>query len=443
MNPYKAGGPVTGLSFYGRKELLDDILHTDRHIWIIGNRLVGKTSLLRCVESKANQGNQYVGIFVDFGGSYTIDQWKQYLQESIEEHKDVLFELGIDASRFHSLGFFQGLHTLTNEIYKQDRTLLLLCDEVEYWSRLAENDSRPVEQLRRYLDSRLLGKIKLVISATRQLRELANHEPRLGSPLLSRFAYKFIAQLKDKAADDLITQSLNPAGSVQISAQLRDKIRNKTGNHPFLLQRLCRHLYQEKGRSLRDMRPEDTVYDDELDDCFNVDFRNLDPIERRVLMALVRSGGHARIEKIKNLISVPNSLLLPHLKALKQLDYIRPSHYGVYVSNEFLWRWLKAKQDKDDYLHDDTAAISNGIGIPIEIAPSKDLLTWLRLQLTNRFDQEELASLSFDLGVPFEGLRGESKQAKARELVDYMRRRGQLETLITELQHLRPDIQLP
>jgi CheY-like chemotaxis protein len=66
--------------------------------------------------------------------------------------------------------------------------------------------------------------------------------------------------------------------------------------------------------------------------------------------------------------------------------------------------------------------------------------TALRLILILHFDLEELRTLCFDLRVDFDGLRGEGKLAKARELIQYLQRRGQLDRLIAELKTSRPNI---
>ena len=45
--PYNAGMPVRGEQFYGRSDLIDNILGgPDRTIWVVSNRRIGKTSLL-------------------------------------------------------------------------------------------------------------------------------------------------------------------------------------------------------------------------------------------------------------------------------------------------------------------------------------------------------------------------------------------------------------
>jgi hypothetical protein len=59
--------------------------------------------------------------------------------------------------------------------------------------------------------------------------------------------------------------------------------------------------------------------------------------------------------------------------------------------------------------------------------------------LHTRFDQEELRTLCFKLGVNYDDLRGEGHSAKARELVLYMSRRmGGLERLRAVIQAERP-----
>jgi len=61
----------------------------------------------------------------------------------------------------------------------------------------------------------------------------------------------------------------------------------------------------------------------------------------------------------------------------------------------------------------------------------------LRQVLAEHFDLEELHTLCFDLGVDYDRLGGEGKEAKARELVAYLQRRGQLERLIAAIQRER------
>jgi tetratricopeptide (TPR) repeat protein len=67
-------------------------------------------------------------------------------------------------------------------------------------------------------------------------------------------------------------------------------------------------------------------------------------------------------------------------------------------------------------------------------------LTQLRHILTERFDEGELRTLCFDLGVDYDSLPDRGKANKARELVAYLERRDRILELIEMGQRLRPDI---
>jgi hypothetical protein len=67
-------------------------------------------------------------------------------------------------------------------------------------------------------------------------------------------------------------------------------------------------------------------------------------------------------------------------------------------------------------------------------------LIWLRQVLTDRFEEEELRTLCFDLGVKYSSLPAQGVAGKARELVIYLDNRGQLLDLAKAGKRLRPDI---
>ena len=75
--------------------------------------------------------------------------------------------------------------------------------------------------------------------------------------------------------------------------------------------------------------------------------------------------------------------------------------------------------------------------------PEPELLTALHQLLIQHFDDSELQTLCFDLGVDYENLPGQTKADKARELVEYMQRRNRLADLIQLCQQLRPSATWP
>ena len=60
--------------------------------------------------------------------------------------------------------------------------------------------------------------------------------------------------------------------------------------------------------------------------------------------------------------------------------------------------------------------------------------------LDARFSEEELRTLcfDFDLGIDYDDLPGRGKAGKARELVDFMERRGRILDLVEIVKQLRP-----
>lgn len=58
-------------------------------------------------------------------------------------------------------------------------------------------------------------------------------------------------------------------------------------------------------------------------------------------------------------------------------------------------------------------------------------------QLVTLFNLDEMRTLCFELNIDFDDIAGSGKSAKARELVLYMQRRGQLERLYEAIQKAR------
>lgn len=84
----------------------------------------------------------------------------------------------------------------------------------------------------------------------------------------------------------------------------------------------------------------------------------------------------------------------------------------------------------------DVKLLLNGI----DLAHTRKKPVHLRQVLIERFDWEELETLSYDLGVDFQSLKGDSKAGKARELIAYLSRRERLDDLVKLGKTQRPDI---
>lgn len=79
----------------------------------------------------------------------------------------------------------------------------------------------------------------------------------------------------------------------------------------------------------------------------------------------------------------------------------------------------------------------------VDLRQAQRMAVRLRQILVERFDDEELKTLSYDLGVDYGDLRGTTAAAKARELVGYLERRNQLQDLVQLGKLRRPHVAWP
>jgi len=260
MNPYKRGGFVDGERFYGRGLLIRSLLQPDSGlIWLVGNRMVGKTSVLRQLQLLGNKSRRFVALFLDFAATETMSDWTECLRGAAWNRygRDTLREAQIDLSDCEGLDFFGLQRALTAKSKQRGRELLLLCDEVEAWISAAKKNPRLIQRLRK--EWTLLANIKVIIAATQRLWQLHQYDTSPTSPLLIQFSPHYVAQLEDEEANELIEQTNNPLGKVSVSPDLRERIKSYTGNYPFLIQNLCYKLYQEDRRVLRNITADDLV----------------------------------------------------------------------------------------------------------------------------------------------------------------------------------------
>jgi tetratricopeptide (TPR) repeat protein/LysM repeat protein len=76
-------------------------------------------------------------------------------------------------------------------------------------------------------------------------------------------------------------------------------------------------------------------------------------------------------------------------------------------------------------------------GIPAASEASPQQLTRI---LIDHFDEQELRTLCFDLGVDYHVLPGKRRKDKARELVEFSERRDRIPDLIWAIRRMRPDV---
>ena len=86
------------------------------------------------------------------------------------------------------------------------------------------------------------------------------------------------------------------------------------------------------------------------------------------------------------------------------------------------------------------ASVQDAGATPQEEALEQECLTGLRRILDEHFNDGELRTLCFDLDVDYDDLPGTAKADKARELINYLKRRKDIPHLVRVGKQQRPDI---
>ena len=143
-NPYITGPYVAGRRHYGRHGLPDHLLHGEANAdRVIGNRRIGKTSLLRQLEALALVGEtgerRYLPIFWDMQVAtcstvWAATWWMRFRNGWLR------FNVGFPMERMQEANVLTLLPALRRWRAYAGRELLLLCDETEVLINLASTE---------------------------------------------------------------------------------------------------------------------------------------------------------------------------------------------------------------------------------------------------------------------------------------------------------------
>jgi DNA-binding MarR family transcriptional regulator len=336
--PYVVGQWVRGEKFYGRNELITEILDGHRNsIWLLGARRVGKTSLLKQVEHLTASGDRGVlALFWDLQGADDPAELHLSFWDALLDAEDRLGEVGVALAELPSDDLFAAMAEVRRRLRARGLSLLLLCDEVEELLNLDRQDPALLRKLRRALQSR--EGVRSVLASSVRLCALAEQRGDT-SPFLHGFSPPlYIHGLSDEESRQLIRQDRLPEElRPTIAAAEVEAIRSRCDNHPYLIQLVCkRHL------ELGDLEEacEQVATDRMVSYFFSVDFELLFESERAILRFL---AGHraADSNSIRAALQLEPAGYAADLQRLEQLGFIRRSHDRRYgLSSYFLRRWL-------------------------------------------------------------------------------------------------------
>jgi hypothetical protein len=424
-NPYITGAYVTGSNHYGRGHLLDYLLRSEgRAYWVVGTRRIGKTSLLRQLELLAAAGDRYVPLFWDMQGCASFTCMGGYLGDAVRDHMERFEPLGVTDALLDHEDPLALLSTLRRLVRRTGRELLLLGDETETLIGAARDEPGAMQRFHRQLTGG--AGLRVIFASTRQIYRMHDVcREWTTSPFLSGFDMsQTLGSLEPEAAEALILQTQAPEDSrVQAATEVVGAIAQATNNHPFLLQILCSRLFDEEG-GLRPPDDEDVRADPILVGFFEHDFRQLSQTDRRIVLAVHRSGPTAQAELAA--IDGDNvAELAQRLRNLEALGYLRrpadAADESITIGNLFLTSWLDAAAD-----------------FLAELPASQTSENAMRAAFARQSD-ESSASLVAQLNarrarlVELEGVRAREFTAVSSETLEEM---AQLQAEITELRGL-------
>jgi AAA domain len=338
-NPYTVGGVVRGPHFYGRSALIGALLNgNDRSVWVVGNRRIGKTSLLRQLEGLANADGR-VAFHINMEGADTLADLSESFLDDMDDGDDRLARLGLAVGDLQGKSTPAIIRTLDRRARERGLEVLLLLDEAEALIHIAEREGDDIlKDLRREMQRSEM--LRVVMVATKRLAAL--NDLCRGwdtSPFLFGVVPRYLGRLERDEALALIRQAQAPAPQ-PVDDAVAEAIVAATDGHPFLTQWLCDRLWSPAG--LRAPTNDDLVPDASLINLFQLDYNHLAPIERRILrcLAYVESLDDAGIQGQLG-VTLADLQLRYLIQTLEQLCYVRRAGAGYATGNRLLHVWLQ------------------------------------------------------------------------------------------------------
>ncbi len=178
---------VRGDDFYGRDELLGAIRERGaKPTWLLGNRRVGKTSLLRQIEWLCRRGvwRGFMAMYWDLQGAGTAEGLKDAFLESLEDSEGVLDCLGLEIDALENSGFPEMMSKFRRKVKALGgATFLLLVDECEELVDVAKRDPQVLSTFRKLTHARSLA---LIMAGSQRMMDLDESAART-SPFLPDF----------------------------------------------------------------------------------------------------------------------------------------------------------------------------------------------------------------------------------------------------------------
>lgn len=227
---------VRGKDFFGRGPLLAQILERgNKPTWVLGNRRVGKTSLLRQIHHLCKTGAwpNRLALYWDLQGAGTSEGLKESLLECLEDNEDVTRELDIDIDELEDCTLKDMLNKVRRKAKGlEGKHLYLLIDECEELVDITRSEPGVLAPFRKLGNGEV--PLSLIMAGSWRLMDL-DESDSITSPFLPDFLPPLLLGpfLADDSRELLTTCGLAPS--------LAETLHRLSLGNPHLLQVLGEH----------------------------------------------------------------------------------------------------------------------------------------------------------------------------------------------------------
>jgi hypothetical protein len=331
-NPFVAGSWVRASNFFGRSEMLREILEGERaSLWVVGARRLGKTSLLKELEYRVEQSAQtpFVPLYWDLQGSADARGLADGLLGSVEDSETFRRATDVSVEDLEGLSIADMLTTVLRRTVRSGWRLLLLVDEAEEFLTVARSNAAVLPRLRRIFQRG--PEVRCVLTSTRRLARLDERAEVATSPFLQGFVPPlYLTPLAEPEAQALLARGAFPEADCRLMME-------RTANHPFLLQLIASRLFESHDLA---STLDQLAADEMVSNFFSVDFNTLEAPERAVLEEAAREGPRNSAELART-AGIGEDALEPLLFGLRMMGYLTRTQAGYGVGNWFFERWLR------------------------------------------------------------------------------------------------------
>lgn len=249
LSPYETTSPVTGSRFFGRQLEISRILENpDTNYLVLGNRRIGKTSLLREVERiLRDKGDETHVVYLDCSDLISTDDYIQKVVARIEPRELSRLE------RQNYLSYFPSF--LERMRLKHKARLIFILDEID---NLLVSQRGDWELLRILRASSNKGACQYIIAG---FREAQKEQYLLDSPMFNFAQQISLNEFTMQQARELIITPMENLGvRFRNKEDVVGRIYEETAGHPNLIQYYCMILMRQLDQTgVREITPDSLI----------------------------------------------------------------------------------------------------------------------------------------------------------------------------------------